>query len=455
MKLADLLQDFAFISLLILIAFILRNKIKLFQRYFIPTALIAGFLGLILSSQVLGKFSPIYIPFTESLNQWAGVLVIFVCATMFLGLELGEVNRDAMVSTFLAGTIHQMQMLTGLGIAFVFGMFIKLPYAFGYMPVWGFYAGHGNAATVGTIMQDAGFWTDAVAVGVTFATIGILAGIVGGMILINIGAKKGYTKVQMSFESMPAEQRTGYIPEEKRTSIGSGVTNSSSLDPLAFQLAIVGIVIVVGTQIRNLLLMIHPMFNNFPLVGAVLVSSMIIGAIINKTSLKKYVDKGTMSKITGTTLEFMITAAIATTSLTVFATYLVPIIVSAVVIILLNMLISVGLGRRWYKDNWFEKSVGLYGQVCGILATGLMLVKVVDPDNETGSAQCISASSTLGYSWQIPYMIFGTLLIWTNPSLFTIISAGFFLVCLILGEVLYGPRSKEKAKLYKSRTTNT
>lgn len=447
MKLADVLQDFAFVSLLLVIAFVLRNKIKVLQRYFIPSALIAGFLGMALSSQVLGKFSPIYIPFTESLNQWAGVLVIFVCATMFLGLELGDVNRDAMVSTFLAGTIHQVQILAGLAIAFIFSLFIDLPYAFGYMPVWGFYAGHGNAATVGTIIQEAGFWNDAVAVGITFATIGILAGIIGGMVLINYGAKRGYTKVQMSFESMPDEQRTGFIPTGKRASIGSGVTNSSSLDPLAFQLAIVGIVIVVGTQIRNVLLMIHPVFANFPLVGAVLVSSMVIGAIINKTSFKKYIDRGTMSKITGTTLEYMIAAAIATTSLKVFAAYSLPIIVASVVIILLNVLITMFLGKRWYKENWFEKSVGLYGQVCGILATGLMLVKVVDPDNETGSAQCISASSTLGYSWQIPYMIFGSLLVWTNPSLFTIISVVFFLVCLIVGEALYGPKVKNRSNV--------
>lgn len=443
MKLADVMQDFAFVSLLLLLAFFLRNKVKILQRYFIPSALIAGFAGMILGSQVLGKFSPVYIPFTDSLNQWAGVLVIFVCATQFLGLEIGNVNRDAMASTFLAGTIHQMQLLVGLGIAFVFSLFTDLPYAFGYMPVWGFYAGHGNATTVGSIIQEAGFWNDAVAVGVTFATIGILSGIVGGMVLINVGAKKGYTRIQMSFDSMPEEERTGFIPVAKRTSVASGVTNSSSIDPMAFQLAIVGIVIVIGTQIRNLLLAVNPIFKNFPLVGSVLISSMIIGAIINKTSIKKYVDKGSMNRLTGTALEYMITAAIVTTSLKVFVTYAMPILIMSIVVVAFNVLICIGLGKRWLRQNWFETAVGLYGQVCGVLATGLMLVKVVDPNNETIAAQCVSTSSTLGYAWQIPYMIIGSIMVWTNPTLFTIITVAFFLVCLIGGEILFKPKKQK------------
>lgn len=447
MSLADVLKDFASISLLLLIAFFLRNKVKLFQRYFIPASLIAGFAGLILGPQILGSFSPVHIPFTESLPQWAGVLVIFVCATQFLGLEIGNVSKDAMATTFLAGTVHQAQLLIGLGIAFVFGLFSNLQYQFGYMPVWGFYAGHGNAATVGSIIEEAGFWNDAIAVGVTFATVGILAGIIGGMILINIGAKKGYTRIKMSFDSMPVEERTGFISSDKRSSIGNGVTNSSSIDPVAFQLAIVGLVVVIGTILRNILVNISPIFNNFPLVGAVLISSMVIGAIINKTSLKKFIDKPTMNRLTGTALEYMITAAIATTSLQVFATYALPIVVISVVIIASNILLSIGLGRRWLKQNWFETAVGAYGQVCGVLATGLMLIKVVDPNNDTIAAQCISTSSTLGYAWQIPYMIVGSIAIFTNPGITTIISIVFFLFCLIGGEILFGPkRTKVKAK---------
>ncbi len=446
MTLTDVLQDFAYLSVLLLIGFEMRKRIKILQRYFIPTSLIAGTLGMFFGPNWLGTVSAVHIPFSGSLPQWAGVLVIFVCATMFLGIELGKVGRDGMATTFMAGVCHQSQILIGLGVAAVFGLFTDLPYQFGYMGVWGFYAGHGNATTVGTIIKEAGYWDDAVGVGVTFATIGIVTGIVIGMILINYGARKGFTHVKMSFEMMPEEERTGYIAPGNRPSVGNAVTNASSLDPMAFQLAIVGIVVVLGIAERALLIKLSPVMKGFPLVGAVLVSSMIVGYIINKTSLKQRVDRKLMSRITGTALEYMITAAIVTTSKQVFTDYALPLMVISALMVVGNILVCFGLGKRWLSESWFETAVGLYGQCCGVLATGLMLVKVMDPSSETTASQCISTSSTLGYAWQIPYMIVGSIAIYTAPQLTTIISAAFFLFCLIGGEVLYARKKKVPAK---------
>ena len=424
----------------------MRKHFKIFQRYFIPTSLIAGMIGMFFGPNWLGTVTTVHIPFTAGLSQWAGALVIFVCATMFLGIELGKVGRDGMATTFLAGACHQAQMLVGLAVAAVFGLFTALPYQFGYMGVWGFYAGHGNATTVGTIIKDAGYWDDAIGVGVTFATIGIVAGIVIGMILINYGARKGLTHVKMSFDSMPESERTGYIAPEDRVSVGNAVTNASSLDPLAFQLALVGIIIMLGVAERALLIKVNPVMSRFPLVGAVLVSSMVVGYVINKTSLKRYVDRKLMRRITGTALEYMITAAIATTSKQIFTDYALPLVLISALMVLANILICFGLGKRWLSESWFETAVGLYGQSCGVLATGLMLVKVMDPSGETTAAQCISTSSTLGYAWQIPYMIIGSIAIFTAPQLTTIVSAVFFLFCLIGGEVLYGRKKKVTAK---------
>jgi ESS family glutamate:Na+ symporter len=442
MTLTDVLKDFAYISVLLLIGFELRKHVRILQKYFIPTSLIAGTLGMFFGPSWLGTVSSICIPFSKSLSQWSGVLVIFVCATMFLGLELGKVGRDGMATTFIAGTVHQSQLLIGLGVAAVFGLFTALPYQFGYMGVWGFYAGHGNATTVGNIIKEAGYWNDAVGVGVTFATIGIICGIVGGMILINIGAKKGLTHVKMTFDMMPEEERTGYIAPEKRVSIGNAVTSASSLDPLAFQLAIVGIVIVLGVAEHALLVSISPAMKGFPLVGAVLISSMVVGFIINRTKLKRRIDRKLMSRITGTALEYMITAAIVTTSKQIFLNYALPLTIISALMVLGNIFFCFFLGKRWLKESWFETAVGLYGQCCGILATGLMLIKVMDPSSETISSQCISTSSTLGYSWQIPYMIIGSIAIFTAPIPTTIVTFAFFLFCLIGGECLYGKKRK-------------
>jgi glutamate:Na+ symporter, ESS family len=138
----------------------------------------------------------------------------------------------------------------------------------------------------------------------------------------------------------------------------------------------------------------------------------------------------------------MITAAIATTSMKIFLDYALPLVIISTLMTLGNIAVCFGLGKRWLNENWFEIAVGLFGQCCGVLATGLMLIKVMDPSNETISAQCISTSSTLGYSWQIPYMVIGSLAIFTAPRLTTIISIVFFLFCLIGGEMLYGRKKQ-------------
>lgn len=380
------------------------------------------------------------------------MLVIVVCATMFLGLELNQVGRDGMATTFLAGVAHQGQMAVGLGIAALFGLFTAIPYQFGYMGVWGFYAGHGNATTVGNIIQDAGLWDDAVGVGVTFATIGILCGVILGMIIINYGAKRGLTHVKMSFETMDEGERTGYIRPENRVSVGNGVTNVSSLDPLAFQLAIVGLVVVIGVVVRALLMQIHPIMSNFPLVGAVLVSSMIVGFIINRTAFKERIDRKLMSRITGTALEYMITAAIATTSRQIFINYALPLVLISFAMVLVNLFVCFYLGKRWLHSNPFETGVGLFGMACGVLATGLMLVKVMDPDNETTASTCISTSSTLGYAWQIPYMVVGSLMIFTAPTITTIVTVVLLLFFLIGGELISDGKSikdfQQKREVY-------
>ena len=53
MTLTTVLIDISAISVLLLLAFLIRQKIPFFYKYYIPTSLIAGILGLLLGPQVL------------------------------------------------------------------------------------------------------------------------------------------------------------------------------------------------------------------------------------------------------------------------------------------------------------------------------------------------------------------------------------------------------------------
>lgn len=139
MTLTDVLIDFSMISILLVAGAWLRRKIRFLQIYYIPVSLIAGILGLLLGPQILGKVSPVCFSFSSSIGQWAGVLSAIVFSCSFLGLKLEKVSGEAMQTYFLAGTIHQLQIIAGLTVTFILGLvFADLKFGFGILPVLGF-----------------------------------------------------------------------------------------------------------------------------------------------------------------------------------------------------------------------------------------------------------------------------------------------------------------------------
>ena len=436
LTLTDVLVDFSKISILLIIAAGLRRNVKIFQKFYIPVALIAGVLGILLGPQVFGKISPVCISYSSSISQWAGILSAVVFSCSFLGLKLNKVAGSAVQTYFLAGTTHQLQVIVGLSLTYLVGLAYKgLPFGFGILPVLGFYGGHSMAISGGTIFADAGYMADGSQVGATFATVGILTGVIVGMIVINRAARKGSTTIRMKPEDMPVSMMTGYCQPNERDTIGNEVTSPSSLDPLASQMMLVGLMIICGYILRILLIKVNPFFKNLPLFACCLIFSAIFGIATQKSkTINDMIDRKTIVRISGTALEYMIAANIGTTSLSVFSTYAVPLIVVSVGVAAITYFSCFWLSK-WFlpKHEAFETSVGLFGQTCGVLATGLLLLKVVDPNFETNAATNITSSSTLGYTYQLQYTLVFIALIMTKPQFVYIWSWGLLIILCGLG----------------------
>ena len=75
MTLTTVLIDISTISALLFVGFLIRQKIPFFYKYYIPTSLIAGILGLLLGPQVLGQLSPIHLHFSQSADSRSGIAV--------------------------------------------------------------------------------------------------------------------------------------------------------------------------------------------------------------------------------------------------------------------------------------------------------------------------------------------------------------------------------------------
>lgn len=85
-----ILKDFAWASMLLLIGLFLRSRVKIFQKLFIPVAVIAGLTGLLLGSEVLGKFCPFYIHWSDNVSSFANPLLAILFVTQFISLSFNS-----------------------------------------------------------------------------------------------------------------------------------------------------------------------------------------------------------------------------------------------------------------------------------------------------------------------------------------------------------------------------
>ena len=439
MSLTDFLVDISTISFLLFLAFIIRRKVFFMQKYFLPASLIAGIIGLLLGPQVLGLVSPVCIRFSDSISQWTGFFFAFIFTTSFLGTSAMKLGRPALSSICQIGVIHMMQICVGLLIAFGLSRFMDVPYAIGSLPVSGFYGGHGSAGVVGEGFKALG-WDDAMGIAMTYATVGMFMAVLGGMVITNMGAKRGVTNRRMDSNFLTVSQKTGIVPEEERKSIGTAIVDNAVMDPMAFQFMIVGVIIAISYVLRNAIIKVIPFWSKIPLYAMCLFMGAILGNIISKTKYNQYIDRNSMKRISGVAVEYAVTSAIVTIKISVLATYLVPIVVTSLVLTVLTAAVSIFLLKRWYGEGWFETAVGCFGLTTGSMATGLLLCRVLDPDNETLAAESVTAASTMGNFLQQPYNTLGPILLMSNPVTYTWISVGLLAAFLVVGEVLFGRR---------------
>lgn len=213
-----------------LFGYFLRKRVKLLQDLYLPAALVAGFIGLLLGPQVLGQFSPVYIPISASIGKWAGVLTAVVFSVSFLGTKPKDFGETALSASIHAGIGHQLQVCVGLICAFIFMHFYDIPLGFGLTPVYGFYGGHGTALSAGTLFQECG-WEGGLD-GRQYHGDG-RSGVRCGVrdYYDQHRCRKGKTVYVKEPSQIPEYIKKGYVEPENRKPIGKGVTYNDVIDP--------------------------------------------------------------------------------------------------------------------------------------------------------------------------------------------------------------------------------
>lgn len=107
------------------------------------------------------------------------------------------------------------------------------------------------------------------------------------------------------------------------------------------------------------------------------------------------IDPGLMKRIQNAALDFLVVAAIATIRLDVVLAGIVPLLILIAAGILWNVLCLTILARRVFRTAWFERAIAEMEQSMGVTATGLLLLRVVDPDYKTEAADAFACKQIL------------------------------------------------------------
>ena len=414
---------FVALSALLFVGKIVRMKLAFLQRLYLPSSVVGGFVGLVLVS-AFGRYLPD--DAVADAQKVPGFLINVVFATLFLGAstpKVRDVVKFAMPQLCLGQLIAWGQYVVGLGLAgFVFVRLFGVPAAFGNLLEIGFEGGHG---TVGGMVESfkAFGWEDGIALGYTMATAGMVLGIVLGMAMIQWAYRRGIVTQVVAFGDRRLHERKGVHPRRNRPPAGRQTVMSDSIDSLAWHLAVTGVAVMVGVGLRSLI----PMkgFPLFPLcmIGGVLLE---IGAKFVKKDL--LLDRGQMERISGASLDYLVVAAVATIQIRVVAANWLPLVILVVAGTVWSCAMVLCVAPRIFRTAWFERAIAEFGQAMGVTATGLLLLRTVDPENRTPAAM------SFGYKQLLhePFMGGG---IWTALAFTLVYKIGWtntWLICLAM-----------------------
>ncbi len=409
--------DAGVISMALLLATFLRSKWRFLQRFMVPNALTAGFLLL-----------PVYNYLMPALGYGAnrlGDLVYHLLNLSFIAMALrarpvsakGDKHRSVWAMSTV--TLSQYAFQAAIGLLLTWTLFSTLSPglnpAFGLTLPLGFAMGPGQAYAIGKGWEPMGF-EGAGSVGLTMAALGFLWSCIVGVILVNYGYKKGYLRKESSDSMKDRTMLTGIVPRGADKPVGlRNTTDLEAIDPLSFHGAAVAF-----TYILSYLLLLglgwllsfagkagNDLARNLWGINFIFsaITAMAVRFVIDKIKVGHLLDDDALSRISGFSVDFMVTGSLAAISLVFVGKYWLPILVISTIGGLLVTLTVPWFASRIFKDHRYERMIMLFGVSTGTLSTGLALLRILDPEFKTKVSSDYMLSSGLTFMLAIPFIL--------------------------------------------------
>lgn len=358
--------DLLLLAVLLAVAALIRRR----GRIEIPDALLAGFLGC-----ALGPSGLDLLPFDP---EGLELIVYHLFAVVFIAQSLCAPSRERTGETrsvaLALPTLCVIQLLVGLAVVALFmGGSDPVHPGFGLLMMIGFLQGPGQAVALGSAWEAQGL-AQGSELGLVFAAIGfVMCGLVG-IPLVMLARKLGWDDTT----SRVAAVRE---PEPARD-VGSA-NAKQSVDGLAFQ--ILAIACVYAATWLFLLGAQALLPDGNPVAATLWGFHFIIGAVIGLSArraigpLRLGIDEHLQNRISAIAVDFTTAGALAAVQIAVLSRWLSPILIASFAGALLSLWFCVWIARRAFTTDRFGHALVLLGAATGTLATGLALLRMVDP----------------------------------------------------------------------------
>jgi len=398
-NLLNVLFAFIVVGILLLIARLIKHNIRLFQTLYLPESIIAGAIALLLGSGALGAIAVTlgvnpdsYLAgglFPEEMrtvwSQSPGVFINIVFAALFLGEHIPnpkDIWRKTAPQVAFGQTLAWGQYVIGILVTLLIltPLFDVNPIAGALIEI-GFEGGHGTAGGMADTFTNLGF-AEGGDLALGLATVGIISGILFGTILAHWGRQKGY----IQSEPVAVEDGDAQFQETTPTESSSILAKRARLmgnllvDPLSLNFGFTGLAIAIGWIILQIMTLIESVTwgrNGLELIGAVplfpmaLIGGIIIQVVMSRLNLDVLIIRRLQERIAGV-------LAVLGANIGVFLTL-------SIIGITWNVLAFMFIAPRILPIYWFERGIGDMGQSMGVTATGILLIRMVDPKNSTGA----------------------------------------------------------------------
>jgi len=428
------------IALSLLLATLIRARIRFFQRFLIPNSLTAGFILLIFYN-----YAAKYLGLSA---EYLGDLIYHLLSLSFIAMGLRNTpGRGAGKRVLSTGLMimasFSFQALLGIVLTFLFIALVVpgMSPSFGLFIPLGFEMGPGQAYSIGI----------GGTIGLTFAALGFLWACFGGVFLINLGIRKGWLGPKYREMLSAARVRTGIYGQAERPPVGSRLTTETeAIDTLSLNLGTVLIVyFLTFLLLKGLTCLLsfagaegRELAVNLWGISFIFAALLALGTkqLFKVLKVDHVLDSGSLTRIAGSSVDILVAAAVGAISIVVVARYLVPILVMAI----LGGLLTVGyvfwFASRLFDEHRFQRAMVIFGGSTGTMPTGLALLRILDPEFETPAAVDYMYGSGVAFVLVIPYILAINMMMYGhnrgNP-LFYWALLGLILVCLVVFLVLY------------------